>query len=118
MTTVVRTVSEYLDNIADPKVRRLAKKIRSVARSAIPEASEGIRMGIPCYSVDRKYVALIGDYKNHVNLYFPQGAKLSSDLLEGTGKGMRHIKISEDSDIDNPRISKLLQLATRNASSK
>jgi hypothetical protein len=73
-------------------------------------------MGVPCYSVNRKYVALIRDYKNHVNLYFPQGAKLSSDLLKGVGKGMRQIKTAEASDIKEKEISRLLRPAASNVS--
>ena len=60
-------------------------------------------------------VALIGDYKKHINLYFFQGARLSSDLLEGTGKGMRHIKIVGDSDINSAEVSRLLKEAAKNA---
>src|ERR1700730_8904539 len=74
------TVSGYLANISNPEVKRLAKKIPTLAREAIPDAYEGIKMGVPCYSINRKYIALIGDYTNHVNLYFPQGVKLSSEL--------------------------------------
>jgi uncharacterized protein YdhG (YjbR/CyaY superfamily) len=109
------TVSEYMANISNPEIKGLAKKIRTLAREAIPNAEEGIKMGVPCYSVKRKYVALIGNYTNHVYLYFPQGAKLSSDLLEGTGKGMRHIKISKEAEIKRREISKLLQQAAENA---
>jgi hypothetical protein len=110
------TVSEYMANISNPEISRLAKKIRTLAREAIPDAVEGIKMGVPCYSVNRKYIVLIGEYTNHVNLYFPQGAKLSSDLLEGTGKGMRRIKISKESNIKRGEISKLLQQAAENVS--
>ena len=94
-------------NISNPEVKRLAKKIHTLAREPIPDADEGIKMAVPCYSINRKHIALIGDYTNHVNLYFPQGAKLSSELLEGTGKGMRHIKISKEADIKRTEISKL-----------
>ncbi|MFI5421339.1 MAG: DUF1801 domain-containing protein [Nitrososphaerales archaeon] len=110
------TVAGYLDNIANPDLRRLAKKVRLVAKKAIPDAEEGIKMGVPCYSINKKMIALIGDYSNHGNLYFPEGAKLSSDLLEGTGKGMRHIKIAKDADIKAGEISKLLRRVATNAS--
>ena len=59
-------------------------------------------------------VAAIGDYTDHVNLYFVQGVKLSSNLLEGSGKGMRHIKIEKQSDIMPDEFSRLLKEAVRN----
>lgn len=111
------TVSAYLDNISDPDLRRVAKKLRLVVRKAIPDANEEIKMGMPCYSVNKKMIALIADYSKHVNLYFPSGAKLSSELLEGSGKGMRHIKISKATDIKVREISKLLKEAAKNATS-
>ncbi len=72
-------------------------------------------MGSPCYSVNGQMVALIGDYKKHINLYFFQGARLSSERLEGTGKGMRHIKVAVESDINPEEFSRLLKEAAKNA---
>ena len=112
------TVESYIENIDDPKLKRLAKKVRTIARKSIPEAEEGIKMGIPCFSIGKKMVASIADYTEHINLYFPEGAKLSSPLLEGTGNGMRHIKISSESDIESIEFSRLLKEALRNAIEK
>ena len=87
----------YIDAIPDKKIRRLAKKVRTIIKKSIPEADESLKMGMPCYTIGKSMVASIADYRNHVNLYFFQGAGLSSVLLEGTGKGMRHIRIEEAS---------------------
>ncbi len=105
------------DNISNSDLRRLAKKLRLIARKAIPDAQEEIKMGMPCYSINKKRIALIADYTKHVNLYFPAGARLSSDLLKGNGEAMRHIRISEDNDLRVGEILKLLKQAAKNASS-
>jgi hypothetical protein len=51
--------------------------------------------------------------KNHVNLGFPQGAEMviQGHDLEGTGKGMRHIKIHALADIRKPAITRLVKAA-------
>ena len=68
-------------------------------------------MGVPYYKFKRVGVASIVHYTNHVNLYLMQGARLSSGLLEGTGKGMRHITISTEATIDEAEILRLLREA-------
>jgi hypothetical protein len=110
-----KTVAAHIQEIPSPKVRRLAKKIRTIVRSSIPEAEESLKMGMPCYSVGKKMVVLIGDYQNHVNLYFVQGARLSSELLKGSGKGMRHIRVEDESSILPEEFLRLLTKAIRNA---
>ncbi len=70
-------------------------------------------MGVPTYSVNGKGIASIADYSRHINLYFFQGAKLSSKLLQGTGKGMRHIKIYTLKHIDETEFTKLLKKAAK-----
>lgn len=70
-------------------------------------------MGIPTYRVRGKPIVEIADYTHHLNLYFNKGAKLSSKLLEGAGKGMRHVKIASPEDIDTKAITKLLKQAAQ-----
>jgi len=52
-------------------------------------------------------------YKDHINLGFFLGAKLNSRLLEGSGKGLRHIKVRNEGDIKNGEFSKLLKEAAK-----
>jgi hypothetical protein len=52
-------------------------------------------------------------YKDHLNLGFWQGAKLDSKLLEGTGKGMRHIKVWKESDIEEREFAKIIRDAAK-----
>lgn len=53
-------------------------------------------------------------HKKHVNLGFFYGAELPDPehLLEGTGKLLRHVKIREVEDLQNPALHELLRLAT------
>jgi hypothetical protein len=106
-------VDEYIDAINDPNLRRLASKVRRIARKAPPQALESMKWGVPNCSIDGENIASITSHSKHINLYFFQGAKLSSTLLQGTGKRMRHIKIRESRDIRQTEFIGLLRKATK-----
>jgi len=103
-------VDEYLSKV-DPKLRRQFQKLRSIVKKALPGVSEAVKWGVPYYSLHGVGVASIADYSEHVNLYLMQGAKLSSDLLEGTGKGMRHITVKTLAEIKENEFVRLLKEA-------
>lgn len=109
----MKTVDDYVKGIEDPKLRALVKRVRSVVKSSIPEAVESVKHGIPNYSINGQSVAAIAEYSKHVNLYFFCGAKLASNLLEGNGKGMRHISIQSGTDIKERSFSSLLKQAAK-----
>jgi len=103
-------VDEYLSKV-DPKLRRQFQKLRSIVKKALPGVSEAVKWGVPYYSLHGVGVASIADYSGHVNLYLMQGAELSSDLLEGTGKGMRHVTVKTLAEIKETEITRLIREA-------
>lgn len=74
---------------------------------------ETIKWGNPTYISNGKNIAWILNYKDHVDLGFFMGAKLHSDLLEGTGKGLRHIKVRRPDDIKEEEFTRLLKDAAK-----
>lgn len=107
-------VERYVAGV-DPKLRPQFEKLRSVVRSALPEASETVKWGVPHYSIGGAGVASIAEYSGHVNLYLIQGAKIRSNLLEGTGKGMRHVTVRTLDDVHEGELTGLLEQAGRMA---
>jgi hypothetical protein len=93
----------------DPDIRSLVQGVRGVVRRATPEMQESVKWAAPTYVVNGKNVACIMIYKDHVNLGFFQGAKMKSKRLEGTGKGLRHVKVRRLEDIDETESSWLLR---------
>ena len=61
----------------------------------------------------RDHFAAIVLHKHHVNLQFYRGVDLSDpdDLLEGTGKAMRHVKIRDVEAVEDERIAALIRQA-------
>jgi hypothetical protein len=70
----------------------------------------GYRVGPKKMSEHFCYIALHGD---HVNLGFNQGAELPDPegLLEGPGKMLRHTKIAQSKDLQDPALRRLLEAA-------
>lgn len=67
------------------------------------------------YSIDGLNVCGIGDYPRWVSVYFFRGAELDDPdgVLEGSGKGMRHVKLREPEDAHRPALRRLLRQAFR-----
>jgi hypothetical protein len=103
----------------DPHVRDLASRTRSLIFDFYPEVVEvpWPRQNVAGYGVGPKkmsehfcYIAL---HEDHVNLGFNQGAELPDPegLLEGPGKMLRHTKITESEDLQDPALGRLLKAA-------
>lgn len=103
-------VDEMLKGV-DPKLRSLTEALRKVIKKALPTAVEQVKWGNPVYTINEKNVVNIMHYDDHVNLGFFMGAKLKSRKLEGTGKGLRHVKVRSKADIDEVEFSSLLKKA-------
>jgi hypothetical protein len=103
----------------DPRVRDLAARTRALIFDVYPEVVEvpWPRQNVAGYGLGPKkmsehfcYIALHND---HVNLGFNQGAQLPDPegLLEGPGKVLRHTKIAEPEDLEDPALRQLLEAA-------
>jgi len=57
--------------------------------------------------------AYVNIFTDHVNVGFFRGAEIDDPvrLLEGTGKFMRHVKLSPDRDVVNVALRKLIETA-------
>ncbi len=81
--------------------RAVVEALRRLIFAVAPHAHEDLKWGQPWYA-GNKGVCYIAAFKDHVNLGFARGAELldPKDRLEGTGKGMRHVKIRSAKEID------------------
>ncbi|TFG02160.1 MAG: DUF1801 domain-containing protein [Promethearchaeota archaeon] len=100
-------VNQYIDEQSSPQ-KEICLVLREIIFKTFPSIKEEIKWGVPNYGNLYYFVAL----KDHVNLGFSI-KNLSNDeieLLEGTGKTMRHIKIKKVEDIEEKKIIKLLKM--------
>ncbi len=98
-------------------VKEIAKRLRKLIIDLYPEVVEvpWPKQKIIGYGVGPKkmseHFCYIGAHREHVNLGFYYGAELSDPegLWEGTGKKLRHIKVREVEEVDQPDLRHLVQ---------
>ncbi len=100
----------------DLPLREIVTAMRTMVRAEAPELREELIMGVPMY-VLHEPVLYIAAYTRHVNLGFRRGAqpKDARRLLEGTGKGLRHVKIRSPTEARTPGLRTLVRAAVDHA---
>lgn len=111
---------EELMATANPQVQALARTAKDIIKEVMPDVVEVVwpTQNIASYGVGPKkmsehfcYIAL---FKERINLGFYYGADLSdpTGLLEGTGQTMRHIKIAQLAQLEDPALHHLVAAAS------
>jgi hypothetical protein len=110
-----KAIEGFSDNIKD-----IARQTRQLIFSILPNAVEvvwvqqkNIGFGTGLKKKTEHFCWLM-PASNHVNLGFNYGAELPDpyNLLEGTGKLFRHIKIKSIEQLSNKELVKLLRFST------
>jgi len=101
-----------------PKEKQaLAMILREIALAASPKIEETIKWGQLTFVYGKTNLAFIYAYKNtdYLNLGFMQAVELSDpkNLFEGTGKGMRHVKVYSEKSVSATQIKKWLKEAIK-----
>ena len=109
---------EDLYALHNPTVALLVAAARTFIISVWPDAVEQIvaRDRMLHYGTGlhmSEQAMYIAGFTSHANLGFIKGALLPdpNSLLEGTGKGMRHVKLRAPQDLDRPGMRDLVQAA-------
>jgi hypothetical protein len=108
--------SQVAQLLADhiPEVQALAQALRRLVNAAAPELVEEVKTGWGnIVYKGRSVVCSITAFKQHADLGFYKGTSLSDPegLLEGTGRGLRHVKIRKPEDIRTDALSALVRQA-------
>ena len=82
-----------------------------------PDVRELIHDGAPTACVGDVAFGYVNAFRSHVNVGFFNGAKLPDpfELLEGTGKRMRHVKIKPSEVVDAHALDELIRAAHADA---
>lgn len=104
-------IGDYLSKF-EPDQSELAKSVRQVILTTLPELNEFIKWGHLVYESERMICSIMV-HKKHVNLQIWQGAKLDDPekMLEGNGKSMRHVKVHSLEEMKNDYFKFLLNQA-------
>jgi hypothetical protein len=110
------TFEELVDGV-DPERVAIVRALRAMILEVHPNAVETVRLGdnAATYGVGPKKMtegyAYIMPLRESVNLGLYQGALLDDpkELLEGTGKGLRHVKIRSLKEAASPALRGLVR---------
>jgi hypothetical protein len=122
-----RELLEFLHRY-DPAIQSLALGLRQVIHDEMSPCHEYIfemrsKVVLLYGSTERVIsdgICNIGVFRRHVTIGFARGTDLEDrgGVLEGTGKSMRHIRLTRLSDLDRPEIRQYLRKARRAAGLK
>jgi hypothetical protein len=84
-----------------------------VMRNCGDDVRELIHDGHPTACISDAAFAYVNAFKTHVNVGFFRGAELADpdELLEGTGRFMRHVKLRPEREIDTGALTRLIETA-------
>jgi len=91
----------------------IAQRWFDVMRACGGDVHELLHDGHPTACVGDAAFGYVNAFKAHVNVGFFRGAEIAdpAGLLEGTGKLMRHVKLTPGRDVDATALIKLIETA-------
>jgi hypothetical protein len=91
----------------------IAQEWFEVMRACGDDVRELLHDGHPTACVADAAFGYVNSFKAHVNVGFFRGAEIADPegLLEGTGKFMRHVKLSPESDVNVTALKMLIKSA-------
>ena len=101
-------VQKFLEDISmiDPEKFEILLKLRKVVFSNYPKTNERMMYGGIMFSLETDFGGLFVR-KNHISFEFVFGVYMddSHNILEGTGKLRRHLKIRSLADIEDKKVN-------------
>jgi hypothetical protein len=94
----------------DATLEPVAEGLRRLVKRAVPESRETVNpWGIPTFDFHGPMCLLLVG-RNHVTFGFVRGTSLSDpdELLEGTGKNLRHVKWKDAKQLCDPNLRQLI----------
>lgn len=94
---------------------RLATGLRALMKKTVPGLKESVNpWKIPTFESNGP-MCFFSIGKHHITFGFLRGTSLPdpANLLEGTGKNLRHVKLRTAEDLRKPALKKLIQSAAK-----
>lgn len=109
-------VKAYIEKQKSPQ-KEILQQVREIFLATPPNCKEKMAWGVITFAAGKFYIAAM---KNRVHVGFSVNG-LSEDeigLFEGSGKTMRHIKISTLEDVDRETLVNLIEMVDKKATCK
>jgi hypothetical protein len=113
-TAVARdpAIETWMDEHSD-ELGAIAQRWFEVMRGCGADVCELLHDGHPTACVGDAAFGYVNAFTAHVNVGFFRGTEIADPkgLLQGTGKFMRHVKLSPDREVDAAALTKLIKTA-------
>ncbi len=111
-------VKKLLDEwqMSNPALYEIANSVRMKIWQLADTVGEEVKYGGILFAAPEPFCGIFV-YKQHVTVEFGRGAEMADPhgLLEGKGKGRRHLKLHTLEDIENKHLTNYLRLAQKAA---
>lgn len=96
-----------------PKTRAVLRSLRAFVEAAAPRLVEGVKWGNGCWLLGDAPICFAHIEPDHVQFGFFYGARLENpkELLQGSAKYVRHVKLRKPADLDAAALKALLKQA-------
>lgn len=104
-----QAINQYIETASEDH-QSILQELRKLILTIAPESEEQFKWKRPVYRLEKDFCYLAAT-KKHVTLGFFEFDKITTNknLLEGTGKSMRHIKIQNTKDIYDFNVKQMLE---------
>lgn len=105
----VKIIDAYVQR-KNANLKHVANALRRLVKKTLPKSSEAVNpWGVPTFDFNGPICYMMVG-KNHVTLGFTRGTSLADggELLEGTGKNLRHVKLKEVEQLRDANLRQLL----------
>ena len=109
-------VTAYIEKQQSPQ-KEILQKLREIFQNILPSCEEKMAWGAVTYAGGKFYLAAM-KHRVHIGFAITGLNKEEVSKFEGSGKTMRHIKISTVEEIDEPNLIKSIKLVDKKATCK
>ncbi len=115
MNQKVKNLLDYWE-IDNPALYEIANSVRTRILQLAGTVDEEVKYGGILFAAPELFCGIFV-YKQHVSVEFSHGTKIVDPhgLLEGKGKGRRHLKLHTLEDVENKHLTNYLRLAQKAA---
>jgi hypothetical protein len=115
MRTLLRSgalIESWFDMLTEEQ-RPLARALHAAVTAAAPSLHPTVRWGNLVYQHEGTNAVAVVPHKSHVNLQLFKGAAVAPmyPQLEGSGKGVRHLKLRTNATVDPDLIGRIVLAA-------
>lgn len=102
-------VTKYIDGSAEHH-QEIMTELRKLIHAIAPNTKEQFKWSRPVFGMEKDFCYLKAT-KKHVTLGFFEFDKITTnkDLIEGSGQSMRHVKLSNVTEIEALQIKKMIE---------